>query len=700
MATAQLQKELAELREQFEQVKTERKVLEDRLEVSKTELQTSETKCRVMECQLKEATDLLQNQPATTFVGTVGAIQEFVPGGSETWEIYCERLEFYFSSNNITSLPQKKSILFSSFGKDNYILLKKLCVHPHSPQTISYKDAVELLTKHFDPKPNVYASMSRFHARVQNPGEPLSHFLADINGMAKMCNFDNIEQALLAQTLTGIRDMDLKEEILQIPELSYEKCVRKAKAAEAAHAVARQLHGTQGGEATAADGGAAGVYKVGRRGGRPWQRRGGSRRPEGGNHHSTGVTQGSIQSGGKHTASSCFRCDGTHAPEHCRYKNTSCSYCSKLGHIERACLSKKASLKRQNSNQTSRGQLTSRSRGQGTRTSSRPHTAHFLEETDGEDDEDHGLTGMASYLHHTTEKGSKSPYKIIVRINGQQLSMEVDSGAICTIIGYATYLKLFPGESVQLLPCPKTLQTWSREPLAVAGYLKVKVSCANVEHTLPLVVMQNSGPSLMGRNWFQSLGIELKVPNINTLHPLKSVQASKFKVPVQLADFQQVFAPGLGTCTITPVHLDMKEGVAPVFRPPRPVPYAKRTRVHEALQQMVDEGAIAPVTSSAWATPTVNVEKTDGSIRVFGDYSGTINPRCNRDIYPMPSVNEILMTLSGGVVFTKLDLALAYLQMPVDEVTSKVLTINTFMQLPACGYNGGKCFFFIFFFLP
>jgi hypothetical protein len=87
----------------------------------------------------------------------------------------------------------------------------------------------EKQTKHFDPKPNIYASMSHFHSRVQKPGEPISQFLAEINGLAKLCNFDNIEQALLTQTLTGIRDMELKQQILQIPELSYEKCVAKAK---------------------------------------------------------------------------------------------------------------------------------------------------------------------------------------------------------------------------------------------------------------------------------------------------------------------------------------------------------------------------------------------------------------------------------------------------------------------------------------
>ncbi|KAF4525226.1 hypothetical protein B566_EDAN014001, partial [Ephemera danica] len=112
-----------------------------------------------------------------------------------------------------------------------------------------------------------------------------------------------------------------------------------------------------------------------------------------------------------------------------------------------------------------------------------------------------------------------------------------------------------------------------------------------------------------------------------------------------------------------------------------PVPYAKRERVHETLQQLVRDGAIAPIKSSPWATPTVNVEKADGSIRVCGDYSSTVNPCCNRDVDPMPSVNEILTNLSGGKVFAKLDLALAYLQIAVDDETSLVLTINTTLGL-------------------
>ena len=44
----------------------------------------------------------------------------------------------------------------------------------------------------------------------------------------------------------------------------------------------------------------------------------------------------------------CFRCDlFNHTPDECRFKEDICRFCSKKGHIERACLSKKAQQKNQ-----------------------------------------------------------------------------------------------------------------------------------------------------------------------------------------------------------------------------------------------------------------------------------------------------------------------------------------------------------------
>ena len=47
------------------------------------------------------------------------------------------------------------------------------------------------------------------------------------------------------------------------------------------------------------------------------------------------------------------------------------------------------------------------------------------------------------------------------------------------------------------------------------------------------------------------------------------------------------------------------------------------------------------------------------------------------DSYPLPRIDDLFASLSGGRTFTKLDLAHAYLQVPLDAESKKFTTINT-----------------------
>ena len=51
------------------------------------------------------------------------------------------------------------------------------------------------------------------------------------------------------------------------------------------------------------------------------------------------------------------------------------------------------------------------------------------------------------------------------------------------------------------------------------------------------------------------------------------------------------------------------------------------------------------------------------------------------DQYPLPGVEELFATLSGGKLITKLDLAQAYLQVLLDERSTYFCTINTLQGL-------------------
>ena len=54
-----------------------------------------------------------------------------------------------------------------------------------------------------------------------------------------------------------------------------------------------------------------------------------------------------------------------------------------------------------------------------------------------------------------------------------------------------------------------------------------------------------------------------------------------------------------------------------------------------------------------------------------------INKAAKQDVYPLPREEDLLTILAGGKSFTKLDLAHAYTQIPLDEVSKLYVTINT-----------------------
>ena len=78
------------------------------------------------------------------------------------------------------------------------------------------------------------------------------------------------------------------------------------------------------------------------------------------------------------------------------------------------------------------------------------------------------------------------------------------------------------------------------------------------------------------------------------------------------------------------------------------------------------------------------VPKKDGTIRVCGDFKVTINPVLQVDRHPLPNPNELLSTLAGGKIFTKLDLIAAYQQMLLDDESAKLVTLNTHKGLYKC----------------
>lgn len=82
--------------------------------------------------------------------------------------------------------------------------------------------------------------------------------------------------------------------------------------------------------------------------------------------------------------------------------------------------------------------------------------------------------------------------------------------------------------------------------------------------------------------------------------------------------------------------------------------------MEEELDRFENQGVLSKVRHNEWAAPVVAVPKKDGHIRLCGDYKVPVNPVLEVDQYPLPRPNELYATLSGGNLFTTLDLSHAY----------------------------------------
>ena len=106
--------------------------------------------------------------------------------------------------------------------------------------------------------------------------------------------------------------------------------------------------------------------------------------------------------------------------------------------------------------------------------------------------------------------------------------------------------------------------------------------------------------------------------------------------------------------------VNVDKGVKPIFHKSRPELYSIKEKIETELERLVSENIFQPVEYSEWASPIVPVKKSDGSIRICGDYKVSINKAAKRDKYPVPKTEDLLASLNGGKRFSKLDLSNAY----------------------------------------
>ena len=552
----------------------------------------------------------------------IGKIDEFYPDVDD-WETYIERLDLYCGVNDIAA-ERKAAVLLTSMGGKAYKKIRLLC----SPDLPNDKTFAQLKTLMRDrgaaPKPTQIAARFNFQSRKQKPQESVSDFHLSLKELAEDCKFAaNLEDRLRDQIVSGLHNKRVQEELLARKDLSYTEALEFALSRETA------LKDSDAIGASCSAPAAASVSMVK------------ARYPK------------SVKSHSK--LPKCSHCGRTnHTSDKCFYRDATCNLCNQIGHIKPVCPKSKHSPGKPGHKK-------------------KQFKVHTLEGDYESSDElpMHGLD-CKIYSHKV------QPFQVKVKVASTDIMMEVDTGATVSVMNRTDY------ENLQSKPPLRNtdivLSTYTRESLRPIGMCTVEVEYNDQVAELDLYVLDNTNsPPLLGRSWLKD--IKLDWNSIKVLQQQPSNSSLQPDILQLLHKHKDLFNDEIGTLRGIKAKINVKADANPKFMKSRPVPLSLQKKVNDQIDRLVDRGVLSPVTTSDWATPIVPILKGDNTVRICGDFKVTVNPVLNVETYPQPRREDLFARLAGGVTFSKIDLASAYLQMEVDEESKKYLTINTMRGL-------------------
>ncbi|MEE4247203.1 MAG: reverse transcriptase domain-containing protein, partial [Kangiellaceae bacterium] len=522
----------------------------------------------------------------------------------EDIEEYLEMVQCYFDANS-TEDNKRVSTLLAYIGPATYKIIRGLTA-PDKPVTKKFAALCKLLVDHFAPKPSVCMRCFRFNSRNRTKGESVSDFMADLRRLAQDCEYGNqLNDMLRDRLVCGIANVQIQKRLLTEKDLTLTKAVKISQAAEMASRNAEELKPNVLSHPTGPQVNFKSAIK-------PKTKPMKSKLKQEATNYNTGSRR------------SWYRCGSKeHLANKCNFKNVQCSYCKKVGHLQKVCLSKKS--------------------------------INYTEEE-----------VYDPLLGHIDTGGGTNAWHIVLTLNGESIKFLVDTGASVTVMPNSQFAARFPKRCLE--KSELKISTYTGEKIKVVGNISVQVSKdANLEaQPLLLHVVEGNGPPLLGRDWIAALDIKFQIlamqmPDVNHV-------TSEFKLLFDVSE--------KGKMKGFKAVLKAKGDATPVFQKARPVPFALKDRVREELENLENQGIIQKVSHSDWASPIVPVVKSSGKIRICGDYK-QVNKAIYTDPYPLPLIDDILANLAGCKYFFKLDLSQAYHQLELDEESRKFTTINT-----------------------
>lgn len=432
----------------------------------------------------------------------IGDIREF-DSTTETWSSYIERFELFVDCNKIET-SRKVSTLLTVVGVKTYSLLRNLCT-PDKPSSKSYEEIVKIINDHLYPTPSFIAERYKFSKRNQLEHESVSDYIASLKRLSIHCNFgSSLNDYLRDRLVSGIRSEATKQKLLAKESLTYEEAVKVILSVEAAEKDASVL----------VTGDSTGTSGQLQRMAAP------QRRTAGSSSYQQKTSPGCSNAQRQDQQVKCFCCGKPgHISKECHLRGCVCNFCGKPNHIVSVCKSRLSGGKKAYNKSYSKPTQSKNDR----KVNKHNFVSDEVEQSNLSSCSEDGLDSLSNLFELSTEQNSTciatesnnsnlnllkvDPIKVDVVIEGITVKMELDTGASVSVCNKNFYKKYLNG--CELLPTGLSLSSYTSEPIVPIGRVCVSVAYKNVKTKLDLYVIEKGAHPLMGRDWLQTLGVEI-----------------------------------------------------------------------------------------------------------------------------------------------------------------------------------------------
>lgn len=337
----------------------------------------------------------------------------------------------------------------------------------------------------------------------------------------------------------------------------------------------------------------------------------------------------------------CAACTFKHGNRRpCPAIKAACHKCGKVGHFSRACTS---------TDQQKRVKAVETPAAEG-------EVAEVIAKTDML--RIYNISSSSPPKSHSSQK-EESAWFVTLLFGESSCRFKLDTAADCNTISESDFRNLHPVP--KLVPSNVVIKPYNAKAFRPLGKIIIPHSSGNLEFQ----VMPNGAENLLGFRSCCKLRLIQRVSRLScsgTKDSFVLTNSDIFKGEGRI--------PGL-------VKLYTNSKISPKVARPRRFAYSLHSKLIETLKVLVEQEVIIRVMEPTdWVSNLTIVEKPDGSLRLCLDPQN-LNKALLIPKYAIPKTDDILVRLTGMLLFSVLDLKSGFWHMQLDEESSKLTTFNT-----------------------